>query len=108
MKVFRERLTQLLQEKGLRAAELARRVGVSETTISKYLNKENKKYAFDIVLRIAQVLDVSPEWLGGMTDERRPFFEPPLLEIHQQLSPNGKNQLLDYACYLLKKEQTSE
>jgi transcriptional regulator with XRE-family HTH domain len=105
MDIFKERLAQVMQEKGIKAATLARETGVSKTTISKYLSEDDRKHAFDIVLKIARVLDISPEWLGGMTDERKPFYEPSISEIYQQLSPDGQKQLLDYASYLLEKEK---
>ena len=108
MDVFRNRLAQVMLEKDIKAAELARKINVSKTTISKYLSEDNRKHAFNIVLKIAHVLDVSPEWLGGMTDERKPFYEPSISEIYQKLSDDGQKQLLDYASYLLEKERSEK
>jgi transcriptional regulator with XRE-family HTH domain len=104
MNVFQKRLKEVMEEKGIKAATLARETGISPAAISKYLSDENKKHNFVFVLKIANYLDVSPEWLGGATDERKPFNEPTILDIYQKLSDDGKKELYNFASYLLRKE----
>lgn len=105
MSIFQERLSQIMKEKNIKAAEIARATNISAATISKYLSDENKKAAFDYVLKIAAYLDIDPNWLGGLSDERKPFKQPPLLEIYEQLSDIGKKQVLNYANFVLANEQ---
>lgn len=108
MGIFQERLKLVMEEKNIKAVDIARATDISTGTISKYLSDENKKHNFLFVLKIASFLDVSPEWLGGMTDERKSFYEPSISEIYQQLSAAGQKQLLDYASYILERERTEE
>ncbi|HOV79556.1 MAG TPA: helix-turn-helix transcriptional regulator [Bacillota bacterium] len=103
--IFPIRLKQVMDEKGMKPAELHRRTGVSKGTISKYLKSPNKKkHDALIVLKFAKALDVNSEWLYGFTDIRKPFHEPSIVDIYGQLSEGGKKELQSYAAYLLDKE----
>ncbi len=104
MSVFQERLSQIIEEEGVKAVEISRGTGISTSTISKYLSDPNKKAAFDLVLKIASFLDVDPSWLGGLTDERKPFHQPTINEMYDKLSDIGKKQATDYISFLLKNE----
>jgi len=107
MGVFQERLKQVMGERNVKAAAIAKATGISTATISKYLSDENKKHNFIYVLKIANYLDVSPEWLGGATDERKPFNEPSILDVYQKLSQAGQKEVFDFASYLLRREEVS-
>ncbi len=110
MGVFQERLGQVLAENKIKPAVLAREIGVSKTTISKYLSEEDRQIKFETVLKIAQFLNIDPSWLGGLINERRPFKEPKLIEIYEKLSKVGKKEVDDFASYLFHKasrEKTS-
>lgn len=84
-KIFSERLNQALKMRGMKAVELHRATGISESTISQY----RSGYAMPKNARlkqIAQVLDVNPLWLLGMTSESKynPFdiaFEDVMLKL---------------------------
>jgi len=102
---FRNRLRELLDEKGCSQALLARSTDVSPAVISKYLNDADKEPLFYIVAKIARFFDVSPEWLGGMNDERMPFQSGTINDIYYRLSSTGKTELYNYGQYLLTKEQ---
>lgn len=102
---FRSRLRDLLDENQCSQALLARSAGVSPAVISKYLNDVDKEPLFHIVAKIAQYFDVSPEWLGGMSDVKNPFQKGTITDIYFKLSNTGKNELYNYGEYLLTKEQ---
>lgn len=102
---FRSRLREMLDETGSSQASLARAAGVSPAVISKYLNDVDKEPLFYIVAKIARHFDVSPEWLGGMSDERTPFQKGTITDIYYRLSTAGKTELYNYGQYLLTKEQ---
>jgi transcriptional regulator with XRE-family HTH domain len=62
---FAERLEQALIMRNMRPADLARKTGLKESTISQY----RSSYAVprkERTLKIAQVLGVSPSWLMGL------------------------------------------
>ena len=105
---FRTRLRQLLDETGQSQRSLAQALGVSGSVISKYLSDPNKDALFHNVARIAQHFDVSPEWLGGMTDERTPFKQGDITGIYFRLSSFGKEELYHYGQYLLSREASVE
>lgn len=58
-----ERINLLIQQKGITAAELARRSGVHEKTIYKYLDGKTNNPRGDTLHRIARTLDVSEVFL---------------------------------------------
>lgn len=63
-------LKQKLIEKHITQSELARRTGVTEATISRYLNKK-RKMNLQIIYQIAIVLDISLEELVKEMLEQR-------------------------------------
>ncbi len=102
---FRSRLRELLKESSITQSSLAKAVGVSPAVISKYLSVPDKEPLFHIVAKIARHFDVSPEWLGGMNDERTPFQAGSITDIFYRLTNTGKNELYNYGKYLLAKEK---
>ena len=71
MDIFKERLTEALQARHMRAAELARRTGLSKARISQYVNGKFVPKP-EALLDIAKVLGVSELWLLGKTDDMTP------------------------------------
>lgn len=57
--LFAKRIRQRLVTLHIDQRELARRAGLTETTVSKYI-KCRRKPTFEIVVRIAQALDCKP------------------------------------------------
>lgn len=66
--VFSERLSCLLSRRGLTQRELAGMCGVDEASMSRYVNG-NRKPCMDVLVRIANALDVSVEYLTGNEEE---------------------------------------
>ncbi len=71
MDIFKERLTEALQARHMRPAELARRTGLSKARISQYVNGKFVPKP-EALLDIAEVLGVSELWLLGKTDNMNP------------------------------------
>ena len=69
---FSARLRSLLSECGITQAELARRSGVSESSISRYL-KGSWEAKQDTVFAIAKALSVSPAYLLGWDESEDPY-----------------------------------
>lgn len=74
MDLFKKRLQSLLDEKGLNQKELAKLSGVTEVTISRYMN-DNRKPRIEIASKIATVLDTTTDYLLGNSDIRNPYKE---------------------------------
>ena len=71
MDIFKERLTEALQARHMRAAELARHTGLSKARISQYVNGKFVPKP-EALLNISEVLGVSELWLLGKTDDMTP------------------------------------
>lgn len=59
-----ERLKSVLEERGISKAELSRRTGISNSSLSEYLSEKYEPKQDKIAL-IAKALNVSPAWLLG-------------------------------------------
>ena len=101
---FQERLRCLIEEKNVKSADIARATGISTGAISKYLSDEKKKPIASYVMKIAKFFDVTSEYLYGATDMRNPFYEPSIVDIYEKLSTVGKQEVYDFASYLMQKE----
>lgn len=72
---FAKRMRQAREAKGLKQNELAKLVGVTPVTISSYEKSDTdgngKKPTLENALSIAKHLDVSLDWLSGLSDTAR-------------------------------------
>ncbi len=69
--LFAKRLRELRQEKKLSQVELGAKLGYGYTAISNYENGRNEPNFSDFI-RICEVLDVSADYILGISDIRRP------------------------------------
>ena len=67
MNKFAERVREFRTEKGLSRKELANRLGTLQRNIS-YWELGQRECSFDMLLKIAEVLGVSVDYLLGRTD----------------------------------------
>ena len=65
---FGDRVRTARMEKGLTQSELAKAVGVSTRSIQAYELKKSVPRSYDMYIKLAQVLSVTPESLSGMTE----------------------------------------
>lgn len=65
---FLDRLKRVMHKRGMTQAELARRIGVKQSTVCYYYNR--KKFpTLSICVKIADALDVSLDWLCGVKEK---------------------------------------
>jgi transcriptional regulator with XRE-family HTH domain len=78
---FADRLREALDKRGMKQIELSNRAGINKSSVSTYL-KGGYYPKYDTIVRFAEILNVSPEWLAGkdvpmektaMTDEMLKF-----------------------------------
>lgn len=69
MNDFQERLQELLDEKKLNRLNLAKRIGISSTTVNGYFNK-NYYPSIDIAIKLSEFFDCSLDYLFGLSDDR--------------------------------------
>ena len=92
--LFRERLGTALTRSGLSRAALARAVRVDRSSITQMLSDDGTRVpGGHVVAACAQVLDVSSDWLLGLTD--RPEQAGALLESSLSISETGRATSLD-------------
>lgn len=71
MEKIAERMSDLMRQKKISAAELARRIGTDRSTIGHYLRGDYLP-KYDKIQKIADALGVSVSYLTGMTDDPTP------------------------------------
>ena len=64
---FRDRLIDLLKYHKKTQADLAKQIGVSESTLNRFLSGQTEKLGSDQVIRIARIFNVSTDFLLGLT-----------------------------------------
>lgn len=67
-KTFGWRLTHAMELRGIRQKQLARITGVTEATVSRYVN-EKRRPDIDFLREVVRALDVSADFLLGFTDD---------------------------------------
>ncbi len=67
LKKIQKRLRECISESGIPQKEIARRVGVSPQTISKYMKKDVFP-ALDTFSKLCCVLDVTSDYILGLKD----------------------------------------
>ena len=75
MATFQSRLREAMDEKGISQAELARRTGITRTSISKYL-KGTFKAKQQYLSALAKVLNVDEAWLMGLDVDKKRSYRP--------------------------------
>lgn len=68
-KKFVEVLIELMEEKDMTQVQLANLIGTTNVTISRYISGERNP-RIEIVTKIAEVFNVSTDYLLGLTDNR--------------------------------------
>ncbi len=64
----RERIKDLLLERKITQAQLAETIGISESTLNRYLSGQTEKIPVDHIVAIARFFKVSTDFLLGLTD----------------------------------------
>ena len=71
-----QRIKEARERKNISADELAAEVGVHKATIHRYENADFKSMKLPIIESIAKILEVSPAWIIGKTDNPTPEVYP--------------------------------
>lgn len=65
----RERIRDLLAERGMTISQLAERIGVDETTLGRFIRGDTRKISDEAIIALAGVFEVSTDFLLGVSDE---------------------------------------
>lgn len=110
MTTFGERIRALRTKKGLSQKALAERMGMRESTISRY-ETDKRLYQWDGLVRLADALNTSVDYLLGRTNISAPIHRlisdgkasdgsASLLEAYSCLNPDDQNLLMERAMTL--------
>lgn len=110
-----ERIAARREELGLKQYQVAERIGVTKTTMSKYENNVNLPNS-DILARLARTLDTSVDYLCELTDISSPYSEKwvcvdkadkPLYDNIQKLNRDNKLRLSERVNIMLEEQKDS-
>lgn len=70
-KIFAKRFSELIKNSNYTLEQIGEYIGIkSKSTISKYLSGDIKNVKSSIIANIANLFNVSPAWLAGLSDEK--------------------------------------
>lgn len=93
---WNEKVLELMKEQSISQKELAKRSGIAESSVSRYL-KSNKRPRLDIVVNFAKILGVKPEYLLDdidMNDDAFTLISTAVARKGKELTPEEKNKLI--------------
>lgn len=99
-KLFPERLKELRTEKRITLEELAKKIGTTKTTLSRYENGERSP-KLQLVGLLANYFQVDMSWLSGQSSHRNNLN---ILSIYNQLTPPRQQKVYDFAQTQLKEQ----
>ena len=67
----RERIQELLKERGITQAQLASRIGSTESAVSRFISGKTDKISAEHIIRIAKAFNVSTTWRNWVCPCRR-------------------------------------
>ena len=111
-KGFSERLSELLKEKNMTRADLARFFNTSQSTVFSWF-RQGYKPSLDYALKLSTLFNVNVEWLATGEGERikdmntqHEFNDTKYQDINRiwdMLSDEKKKEFLSYGSYLVNK-----
>lgn len=100
--IIKDKLAKAMKDNNINARELARRSGLSEATISRYLSGQMEPRA-TAVGKMARALHVEPVWLMCLDD-----IEIEVEPIARGLNAENLDRLKSYADYLRSMQNNAE
>ena len=83
-------IKELTDNRGYSISELARRVDMAKSAVSRYFNR-TREFPLNRVNEFASALGVTPEYILGLSQD------DDIVSIYNQLDTNRKNNVFDYA-----------
>ena len=104
-----EEIISLIQEeakkKGMSMSELARRVGIAKSTMSRYFNK-TREFPLNKADDFARIFNITPEFLLWIEKENKE--KPEILTIYNQLEEPRQEKVLDFANAQLDEQENTK
>jgi len=99
---IRKRLKEAYDKSKTTYDKLESITGIGHSVINRYLTGKTKKIPLDDFLKICYAIGANPRIILGWVDEpiNEPASKAELITVSEQLSPEGNDQLLEYAHFL--------
>lgn len=94
-------LSQLKDEKGISLSELARRVGMAKSALSRYFNR-TREFPLNKINEFAEALDVTPEFILGFDEDVTETSD--IVSIFDQLEKPRQNKVYTFAKHELEEQ----
>lgn len=99
-------------ELGMSVDDLAARLGKNRATVYRYESDEIENFPVSIIGPLANVLDMSPAYLMGWTQEEKPVTPKDdglseIVEIFSKLSPDNRSKLLELSRLYLNAQHNT-
>lgn len=117
MRVFAERLKDTRKKHNVSAKELAEAIGINKSTIHRYETGDFQSIKTAVLEKIADYLNVNPDYLIGATDNKHTVKEAEelmssitdgekmLLELFRRVPVESQQMVLDMIRIALKQNQ---
>lgn len=100
--LWNERIKEARLQSGKTLDEVAEKLGVAPSTISRYEN-EVKRPKYDFLVAMAQIYGVSPAYLAAVSDEK---YDGALVSVlYEGMDEARRRRLISYAKYLANEEE---
>ncbi|NLD16632.1 MAG: helix-turn-helix transcriptional regulator [Tissierellia bacterium] len=100
---FGKQLAKILAEKGTNANELSKKIGVPASTIYSMINRNSKRTDVDILVKIADALDMTIDELLGVTSKQTP--QTIAAHSDHDLSEEEQEKVRDYIAFLISQKK---
>lgn len=98
------RIKELLNESGDNMSEMARKSGISKSTLSRFINGLRTPNQ-ESVDRIAKAYHVSPAWLMGYEVEINGKVTNEIISLYESLSDKDKDFALEFMRHLAERSK---
>ncbi|MEO1780969.1 helix-turn-helix domain-containing protein [Enterococcus diestrammenae] len=95
-------LIQLKDQQNISISEIARRVGMAKSAVSRYFNK-TREFPLNRAEDFARALGVTPEYLLGLENDSN---EDKLNKIFRKLDGPKQNEVIEFAEFKLKAQES--
>lgn len=99
-----EKYKQLLKEKKVKTAKVARETNIPYSTLNEWANGKTKKISADNLAKLADYFEVPITYFSGEDEEPSYYIDPEVAEIAQQLHDDPNMRGLFKAARNLPKE----
>ncbi|WP_436881850.1 helix-turn-helix domain-containing protein [Staphylococcus gallinarum] len=97
-------IKQLMEQQDLSTSELARRVNMAKSTVSRYLNK-SRELPLNKADDFAKVLKVTPEYLLGLEKKEPKTIDTIATHLDGELTDEQWEKVLEFARFIQKDDK---